>query len=188
MLKLDKKIVITGFHGTSSEYASRITDENFIIQYGPEDWLGHGAYFFIDGISCPIQSANEWAKNTYKNHATSVIRSTIEVSESSILDLRKIENLKRYNLIREQKIQEFYSTLASRRDLGIKKRKDIRVDDRIITNLVVRQLNTSVLIHNVYIKTGQQRELVLESSYPNATVCSVNDINLIVRNERIEDA
>ncbi|WP_124409322.1 hypothetical protein [Pseudomonas sp. R4-34-07] len=181
----EKKLIIIGFHGTSSESANHIIHENFNINRGEEDWLGYGAYFFIEGISCPIKSANEWAKNAHENHETCILKSTIEVHERSVLDLRNIENLKRYNLVRELKIREHYSDLILRRDLTVKKRKDIRIDDRLITNMVKKHLSITVLIHNVYIKNKSQRDLALESSYPNATVCSVNDIGLIIRNERI---
>lgn len=63
------------------------------------------------------------------------------------------------------------------------KKKDIRLDDRIVTEAVCEKLGIAVLIHNVYIKNALQRELIMESSYPNATVCSVRDVSFIEANE-----
>ncbi|MCQ5167858.1 hypothetical protein NE645_18090, partial [Roseburia hominis] len=68
-----------------------------------------------------------------------------------------------------------YRSLLTRRDLVKKKRRDIRLDDAVITKGVLLSLGVSVLFHNLYIKRKVHRDLELESSYPNSTVCCVAD-------------
>lgn len=53
----------TGYHGTSEENAAQIIKSKFIPSENHDDWLGYGVYFFIDGISCPINNAKAWDKN-----------------------------------------------------------------------------------------------------------------------------
>ena len=65
--------------------------------------------------------------------------------------------------MRDSVIDENYQLLAARRDLTIKKRKDIRLDDKLITSKVMEKVNKKLLIHNVYIKNMKQRRLILES-------------------------
>ena len=52
-----------GYHGTNKEYSSLIVKNGFKSSQGNDEWLGHGVYFFIEGILCPKQNAREWAIN-----------------------------------------------------------------------------------------------------------------------------
>jgi len=111
------------------------------------------------------------------------VKSTITVPEEKVLDLTNVAGLARYDAVRIQFLERNKLQLSQRRDLAVKKRKDIRLDDRIVTEAVCAELGIAVLIHNVYIKNALQRELIMESSYPNATVCSVRDVSFIKTNE-----
>ena len=71
--------------------------------------------------------------------------------------------------------------MKSLQDLVKKKRRDIRLDDAVITKGVLLSLGVSVLFHNLYIKRKVHRDLELESSYPNSTVCCVADPAYILR-------
>lgn len=174
---------MAGFHGTSSAAARSIADSTYKISPSPEDWLGSGVYFFIDGIACPIKSAFEWARNKYGHNDAALVKSRITAPAEKVLDLRSVEGLVRYDAARIAFLEQNRLRLSQRRDLKIKKRKDIRLDDRIVTEAVCEELGIAVLIHNVYIKNALQRELIMESSYPNATVCSVRDVSFIEANE-----
>lgn len=176
-------ISLAGFHGTSRAGAGPIADSTYKISPSPEDWLGSGVYFFIDGIACPIRSASEWARNKFGRDDAALVKSTIRAPAEKVLDLRSIEGLARYDAARIAFLEQNRVPLLQRRDLNIKKRKDIRLDDRIVTEAVCEKLGIAVLIHNVYIKNALQRELIMESSYPNATVCSVRDVSFIEANE-----
>ncbi len=159
--------------------AKSILENGFKVIPSPEDWLGHGLYFFIDGISEPERCAFEWSKNTFGINHGVALEAKILVKQVDILDLRVTDNLKKYNHIREKIINTNFDNLSRRRDLSLKKRKDIRLDDCIITNEVCRIMGYKALIHNIYIKKKAQRELILESSYPNATVLCINDLETV---------
>lgn len=159
--------------------AESIVSSNFIISMDEEDWLGTGVYFFLDGISSGVECAIEWARNSHKGQSCCVIEVTIAIPKKLIFDLTSIVGLHHYDIIRKNIIYENYNFLSSRRDLSIKKRRDIRLDDKIITNSVMKKVNKKLLIHNVYIKNFKQRKLILESSYPNSTVACLNDLSLI---------
>lgn len=174
-----------GYHGTSKAAAESIVRSAFTFFPGPEDWLGNGVYFFVDGISCPEKNAFEWASNKFQKDACAVVRTEIVAPADKVLDLTCAAGLARYDEARMEFVIRNKDGLAKRRDLSKKKRKDIRLDDKIVTEAVLESLGATVLIHNVYIKNALQRELILESSYPNATACSVSDMSLL-RNSKIK--
>jgi hypothetical protein len=169
---------IVAYHGTTRAAAVSILRNSFKINRDDEDWLGSGVYFFIHGISDPIDNAFEWAKN-HHNHPPAIIQIEAIIGEDDILNLTTSTGLSIYNQHRELIIKSNINSLQKRRDLSIKKRRDIRLDDCIITNLMQEQLRYKALIHNVYIKKSYQRELILESSYPNSTVLCINDLSTI---------
>ncbi|WP_434137614.1 hypothetical protein [Photobacterium leiognathi] len=136
-------------------------------------------YFFLDGISSGVECAKEWAINTHEGQDCCVIEATVEVPNDLVFDLTSITGLSEYNNIRNVVVDESYNFLEGRRDLSIKKRRDIRLDDKIITNKIMEKVNKKLLIHNVYIKNQKQRQLILESSYPNSTVACLSDLSLI---------
>jgi hypothetical protein len=187
-IELKQLVEFKGYHGTSIQNAKSILENGFKVMPSPEDWLGHGLYFFIDGISEPDNSAFQWSKNTFNINHGLALEANILMKQSDILDLRVTNNLKKYNCIREKVINSNLETLSKRRDLKLKKRKDIRLDDCIITNQICKVLGYKALIHNVYIKTKIQRELILESSYPNATVLCINDIESVTSFKIVEES
>lgn len=171
-----KKIV--AYHGTTQAAAESILETSFKINRSDEDWLGSGVYFFIEGISDPIENAFEWANNNH-NGAPAIIRIEAIIDEGEILDLTTSTGINSYNQHRELIIKSNINYLQKRRNLSIKKRRDIRLDDCIITNLMQDRLRYKAITHNVYIKNSNQRELILESSYPNSTVLCINDLSTI---------
>ncbi|WP_426202453.1 hypothetical protein [Pseudomonas sp. TWP3-1] len=182
---VSSEVVLEGFHGTSVEGAGSIVNSTYQVVPSPEDWLGTGVYFFVDGISCPRENAAEWARNKF-HLGFAVVRSLISVPRDKVLDLTSAAGLSKYNNARVEFIEQNKLGLFGRRDLTLKKRRDIRLDDRIVTEAVLAQLGAKVLIHNVYIKSAVQRELILESSYPNVTVCSVSDLSCIKCSEILD--
>ncbi|QUG75962.1 hypothetical protein GKQ23_13580 [Erwinia sp. E602] len=89
-------MAIIGFHGTDANNEKSILEHNFSVSAKDDDWLGTGAYFFIEGISDPIVDARNWAKlqsydtemgkNSYSRYV--VIKATIEVTNVLRLDER----------------------------------------------------------------------------------------------------
>ncbi|MDR5610419.1 MULTISPECIES: hypothetical protein [unclassified Arsenophonus] len=52
---------LIGYHGTNAENEDMILSGNFRVSTKDDEWLGTGAYFFIAGISDPINDAERWA-------------------------------------------------------------------------------------------------------------------------------
>lgn len=169
------------YHGTTLDKASCIVESGFEVNPSEEDWLGNGVYFFVDGFACPKVNAMEWA--SFKSHGLQpcVVVSEVSVPLEKVLDLRSEKGLHAYNQEKSHFITSHYRSLLTRRDLVKKKRRDIRLDDAVITKGVLLSLGVSVLFHNLYIKRKVHRDLELESSYPNSTVCCVADPAYILR-------
>lgn len=165
------------YHGTTTSAMLSIINNGFNLSHSNEDWLGHGVYFFTDGIADPFKNAIEWSKNKHKHNDICIIKVKIKACDFEILDLRTTSGLNIYNSHRDSIIENYYSTLAKRRDITIKKRKDARVDDCTIMGILQQSLNYKVIVHNVYIKNHHQRKLALESIYPNSTVLCVNELS-----------
>ncbi|WP_392440371.1 hypothetical protein AABD61_08355 [Edwardsiella piscicida] len=109
----------TCYHGTTYDAMLSIMQHGFKFSQSNEDWLGHGVYFFIDGISDPIKNAREWAENNNKkNKKTCVIKAKVKISIADVLDIRTIDGLKIYNFYRDAVIDCYYSKLEKRRILA----------------------------------------------------------------------
>ena len=102
-------IEFVGYHGTDSNNVSQIYESNFRISEDSDEWLGDGTYFFVDGVSCPIKNAREWAKNeaykssNYKYY--SILK--VPVIGEKILDLTTTDGLKTFNILRTKLIEKY---------------------------------------------------------------------------------
>ena len=70
------ELIVSGYHGTSSEAANMILREGFQISRNTYDWLGDGVYFFQDASA----RAWEWA---FKRHGNggAVIGAEIRIAD-----------------------------------------------------------------------------------------------------------
>ena len=168
-----------GFHGTDLVSGKRILSEGFDIADDDEGWLGRGVYFFLDGIRGGADMAADWARFRKGTSPLCVIKCKISAPKQAVLDLREVEQLKSFDEVRHDYANTQYDVLLRRRDLKVKKRKDIRLDDALVTREVLSRLDKSILVHNLYVKTQVLRDLALESSYPTATACCVADVSHI---------
>jgi hypothetical protein len=163
-----------GYHGTSGESASLIIETGFTPSKNHDDWLGHGVYFFINGISCPKSNAEKWAKNQawdndkkyYKYKAYSVIQAKVDVQKSRLLDLTTTDGLEVFNTIRELLINELQQHFFVRG-------RDVNDDDQKICNHAISHLKLELLISHFYIKNQTQRTKNIVSKIPNTTVMLV---------------
>lgn len=172
----DSKIFI-GYHGTNKESADAILETNFKFSNNPDDWLGYGIYFFVEGISNPINNATEWAKNkAWNGGGASLLYSSYailsaEVGGKNVLDTNKKDDLIVFNEVRE--------LLLETHDQYWQKDRRLKNDNRILWNLVADFLEIEIIIHNLYIKTKQQRIKRIDSNVPNVTVMCVKDVKNI---------
>lgn len=184
----DISTTFIGYHGTSVDKANKIMDIGFIPSKNSNDWLGHGIYFFIDGISCPKNNAEEWAKNQawdsdrkyYKYKTYSVIQARVDVQNSRILDLTTTDGLLAFNTVREHLINKLERNFFVRG-------RDVNNDDQKICNLVISHLKLELLICHFYIKNRTQRTRNIVSKIPNTTImlvvkpelCDISSINQV---------
>lgn len=76
-------MIVSGYHGTSSEVAERIMAVGFQLSRNPYDWLGDGVYFFQDAP----QRAWDWARERYGDHGAVVGAEILLGSCIDLLDL-----------------------------------------------------------------------------------------------------
>jgi len=163
--------IYIGYHGTNADHVESIVKNGFYTSDNADEWLGHGIYFFTEGISDPIENAKEWAINQawdkenkryrYKKYA--VLK--VEVSGEQVLDLRTENGLWVYNEMRDLLIRQYEATFD--------KDRNIYEDNCKMSNLIVDAMNLDILINRLYIKNRIQRKLRLVSNVPNTTVMVV---------------
>lgn len=185
-------ISIVGFHGTSFENAIEIAKGDFVISRGNTEWIGDGAYFFIEGISkVPREQAEQWAiaqawnpkENDYRYNHVSVIKSDIVVEESNFLDLTVSDGVDVLLYILEKHEEKILS-------IG----KSLSYLDGLIINFVRGEglLDIDVVKGNFYIKFAKERVYKINLRTSNCTICSVFDTkknlsnNTIISNKKIK--
>ena len=183
----DISTIFIGYHGTTQDNANTIMATGFIPSQNHNDWLGHGIYFFIDGISCPKNNAEEWAKNQacdndnkcYPYKTYSVIKAKVNVQKSKLLDLTTTDGLIVFNTIREY--------LINKLEKNFNRARDVNDDDQKICNLAISHLKLELLIGHFYIKNRTQRIRNIVSKIPNTTImlvvkpelCDISSIKLV---------
>lgn len=169
------KYEYVGYHGTDSDCVADIKKDNFRISQNDDDWLGYGVYFFVEGISNPVENASEWAKNqafhrgSYAYESFTILKATTRCN--AILDTTTTKGLQIYNKARELLIEKHNKYFYPGRKF--------QNDDRIIWNLVASFMELEVIIHNLYIKNKRQRILKIGSNVPNTTVMCVKEPTFI---------
>lgn len=94
-----------GYHGTLSNRASSILENGFEHSKKPNEWLGHGVYFFEDIEWAKTWAMNQAKKDNYK-HKASVLSAVLSCDDDAFFDLDKTENM--------QKLQSETYMLAQR--------------------------------------------------------------------------
>jgi hypothetical protein len=164
-----------GFHGTNRDFEELILIGNFNVSADSDEWLGTGAYFFIDGISDPKEDAKNWAKlqaydsdigkNTY--HRFSVVSAKINVSQ--VLRLDTDEGMKAFNEYRDRLID-----LMKRN--GIRPKKSMIESDCEICNHIFSQSGFEAIINNEFIQLDLwSRRTRYRSRMPVCKIMSVKD-------------
>lgn len=167
-------ITLDGFHGTNWECVDSILNDGFQPSLGDKEWLGDGAYFFVNGISKnPQKQATQWAivsawnntnkANDYTEYA--VVRGVITVAEDKYLDLTEADGVALLDYIQES----CEAKLKTRN-------KKLRYIDGYLINYArdILSIDIDVVKGNFYIKLRKEdRQLDLSRRTPNTTICSV---------------
>lgn len=176
-----------GFHGTSYESANSILINGFNISVGDDEWLGDGAYFFIDGLEDPQKAAGQWAcvnawdnkSHQYRYNEYAILGATISTEESNVLDLREQRGCEVFKYV----LQKLETKLKNE----CRKRKVIFIDGLVI-NVARKYLFPELVVSvaNVYIKlTKEARIHRINRVSQNCTICAVYSPNEIVTDVKI---
>jgi hypothetical protein len=173
---------IDAYHGTSEQGAVGILKDGYNESSKEDEWLGHGVYFFVDGVSDPFANAQEWARaqayedGRYKYERYAVLKSEISLDEDKILDITSTEGLKAFNEAKERlfhKIEKNFRTAFKKPD----------THNCILFNYMLHFAEVHAVKHNLYIKTIRERKLKLRLNVPNTTVLCVRKENLVAKSE-----
>ncbi|MDC9599002.1 hypothetical protein [Xenorhabdus anantnagensis] len=169
---------LIGFHGTDANNEASILSGNFRVSAKSDEWLGTGAYFFIEGLGDPEHSAVCWAKlqsydkvkKRYRYTQFSVIKAKISISNP--LDLDSLQGKKVFNYFRDEMI-------------GIMKQNNISAtesfrnslkNDCEICNYIAKTIGCDAIIRSEYIKLDLwSRKNVYNSRIQNCTIVSIRE-------------
>ncbi|MBC2610060.1 MULTISPECIES: hypothetical protein [Citrobacter] len=164
----------TGFHGTSVFNASSIMSSTFRISSGKKDWLGSGAYFFIEakGLLEPIEKAAQWANSRAPSSrprysSLSVLEALIETE--SFLDFNDDTHIAALNLIRDE-----YMKII--KEQGKRPTGEMLVDKCAFCNYVMCEHDVDAIVRKEYIKTtAEELNFGVDAGIPNCRVMCVKD-------------
>lgn len=169
---LEDEKEFTAYHGTDTKNVTNIQKSNFNKSEELDEWLGYGVYFFIEGISCPINNAKEWAINQgWKRRVDSYCYYSVlsvQVKATNVLDTNIKEHLVEVNKVRSLLIEIEKNNWARDRNFS--------EDNRVMWNLIADFMDLEIIIHNLYIQTKTERILKIKSNIPNATVMCVKNV------------
>lgn len=172
--------IFIGYHGTDETNSQSILSNNFRVT-DSDEWIGSGAYFFIEGLSQPIDSAREWAVSRSNRYDTnlkryqrsyskySVIEALITAEPGKILDLICEEGRTGYEAFKEAFLED-----ALRR--GISLRQKGRPCEGLIVNEICAKYSMDIVLAELVITTSRAAlGLRLRAKIPNKTVMAVRN-------------
>lgn len=170
-------ITIFGCHGTSLEAGKNIVKTNFEISTKLDEWLGDGAYFFVEGINNDIDLlATKWANcqawdnklRIYTYNEYCVIKSQIFVEKDSFLDLTESDGVE----VLEYLVDRFIDKIKSLN-------KKLQFLDGMLINLARSEkiLKIHAVKGNFYIKFTKERVYRIHLRTNNCTICSVYNVD-----------
>lgn len=178
---MNQKSVWQGWHGTSVLSGNQIIGTTFKISQGGKDWLGDGAYFFVEdqGVSDPEEKAAEWAisrsgfvrGSKYSNF--SVLLAEVEVE--NFLDFDDPAHIVALNKLK----QEYIAVLMSK---GRRPTDDMMADRCNFCNYLFDEHEVEAMFRREYIKTSQEDlDYGFNGGVPNCRIMSVRNPAASVR-------
>lgn len=154
--------------------ASQIVKSTFKVSTAEGDWLGSGAYFFVqgDGVDDPCEKASSWAvsrarvvKPRYTNYSVLLAH----ISTPVYLDLDNTEHIAALN-----KIRDLYMDIIKQQ--GKKPSGNRLVDKCTFSNFVMQEHGVDALIRREYIKTtDHEKEFGFDAGVPNCRILCLKD-------------
>lgn len=171
-----------GFHGTLASRVDSIRTSGIYPSDNPDDWLGEGTYFFIEGLDDPRTSAAQWARckawdkhdQEFDESTVAVIEAAITVEASAVFDLREPSNAQHFHRVRRR----WLKSLVPRRSTHLPRPEKDRFDTDLLDHFK-QENEIAALIGDFHIQFSlRERHFRLDSRIPNVTVlCLSNGIS-----------
>lgn len=168
-----------GFHGTLASRVDSIRTSGIYPSDNPDDWLGEGTYFFIEGLDDPKTSAAQWARckawdkhdQEFDESKVAVIEVAITVEASGVFDLREPSNAQHFHRVRRR----WLKSLVPRRSTHLPRPEKDRFDTDLLDQF--KQENAiAALIGDFHIQFSlRERHFRLDSRIPNVTVLCLSN-------------
>ncbi|ENK1751179.1 hypothetical protein NUKP55_11470 [Klebsiella variicola] len=164
-----------GFHGTDSANENSIFQLNFTVSAKSDEWLGTGAYFFLDGVGDPTEHADSWAKlhaydrDSRSNRYTDYVVISAKINVANVLNMDTDEGRNAFNVYRDY-------IKNDHRIQGVKPSKSLIVNDCVVFNHILANTEFDAIINCEYIKLDRwSRMRDYKSRIPNCRVMSVKE-------------
>ncbi|AGE17754.1 hypothetical protein [Serratia marcescens] len=162
-----------GFHGTDGANEFSILNRNFNVSAKCDEWLGTGAYFFLDGVGKPEEHAEAWAKlqaydsSIRGNRYSRFVVIGAKITVTNVLRMDTEEGLEAFNVYR--------SYIKTRMEAERQSpSRSLIVNDCIVFNHILDETEFEAVINCEYIKLDVwSRVMGYGSRIPNCRVMSV---------------
>lgn len=168
-----------GFHGTLASRVDSIRSSGIYPSDNPDDWLGEGTYFFIEGLDDPKSSAAQWARckawdkhdQEFDESTVAVVEVAIEVDAAGVFDLREPSNARHFHRVRRR----WLKSLVPRRSTHLPRPEKDRFDTDLLDQFKQENAITA-LIGDFHIQFSlRERHFRLDSRIPNVTVLCLSN-------------
>jgi hypothetical protein len=186
---MNDTLTLVGFHGTSEANARRIEQVGF--QPSESGWLGYGTYFFLEGISDPVQDAAGWAigqaydrsKGSYRYDEYCVLEIQATLEPIAIFDLRQEVGLHTFHSMTSELKREVIDHHYNDGDQLDK----LEIGDEALLEVIVDSLSIQGFISWFYSQVDpRERRLRRQGNnrfrIPNVTVFCLRDVACIDAN------
>lgn len=164
-----------GFHGTDSANEYSILQRNFTVSAKSDEWLGTGAYFFLDGVGNPKDHAESWArlhaydKRTGTNRYSRLVVISAKIEVDHVLHVDTQEGLEAFNFYREYIKKDIRTKGKSHSD-------SLLINDCVVFNHILDTTEFQAVINTEYIKLDLWSRLKdYRSRIPNCRVMSIRE-------------
>jgi hypothetical protein len=168
------RLSITGYHGTRASALPSIRRQGVQASHNPDDWLGAGLYFFVEGLDDPKVSALEWARcklwdkrrRRFVVDDVAVVEARITLEADLLWDLRDPDSARQFHKRRRQ----WLTSNVPRRATHLGRPSEASYDTNLMD--VFRKDNgIAAVISDFYIQLFiRERHFRLDSRIPNVSV------------------
>jgi hypothetical protein len=178
---MNNKLKFKIYHGTSLEYGMNILRLKYYkFSEGKTEWLGKGAYFFIDNnkmYSEVIENARKWALNIKQFRDHCILESTLNIEENKYMDLDDKEWRQFFHEARKEVIKDIIQ-----RGLHVKLDKSGELECYVIDEICESSDIHAVSQEKFVNFEPEYEERKIASSFvPNCKMLCVKNTNVIER-------